>query len=112
MFFTGVPPHLHRFFSDYPLFPENRRIQKEELSEYTQSQMTRFDLKLTCEKKLVACLNTKFNYKIHIEPLKLALSLGYKVYKVHKIVEFDQEDYLREYVGMSKLMLVMVTNDY
>ena len=99
IFFTGVPSHLHGFFSDYPLLPENRTIHLSELSDFTRDQMTKFNLKLTTDKKLVACLNKKFNYKIHVETLKLALQLGYEVYKVHKIIEFYQEDYLREYVG-------------
>ena len=97
---AGVPPHLHEYFSDYPLLPENRQIGYDELSEYTKSQMRCFNLKLTKDKKLVACLNKKTNYKVHIETLKLALSLGYKCYKLHRIVEYEQETYLKDYVGM------------
>lgn len=61
--------------------------------------MSQFNLKLTSDKKLVSDLHLKVGYKVHIETLRLAIDLGYKVVKVHKIIQFQQETYLKDYVG-------------
>ena len=49
-------------------------------------------------KKLVCNLNDKKNYIVHINVLKQALDQGLKLRKVHRVIEFDQEAWLKEYI--------------
>ena len=51
----------------------------------------------TC-KKLVCNLRNKKKYVVHIKSLKQALNHGLKLKKVHRIIEFDQEAWLKPYI--------------
>ena len=83
-FFLGVHPSLHEFFSDFPLLPENRVIGFEELSAHTKAEMLKHNIKMTKDKKLTADLKNKKNYICHIQTVRLALDLGYRVTKIQK----------------------------
>ena len=43
-------------------------------------------------------LHTKNNYVLYIENLNLYLSLGVKLGKVHRVLEFDQSPFLKDYI--------------
>ena len=47
-------------------------------------------------KKLVCNLQDKKNYVVHINVLKQALDHGLKLRKVHRVIEFDQEAWLKK----------------
>ena len=44
-------------------------------------------------------LHTKNNYVLYIENLNLYLSLGVKLGKVHRVLEFDQSPFLKDYIN-------------
>ena len=46
-------------------------------------------------KKLVCNLYNKKKYVVHINTLKQALSQGLKLKKIHRIIEFNQEAWLK-----------------
>ena len=52
-------------------------------------------------KKLVCSIHDKKNYVVHIGVLKKALNYGLILKKVHKVVQFNQEAWLKPYIGMS-----------
>ena len=52
-------------------------------------------------KKLVCNLNDKKNYIVRINVLKQALDHGLKLRKVHRIIEFEQESWLKEYIDVN-----------
>ena len=52
-------------------------------------------------KKLVCNLNDKKNYIVHINVLKQALNHGLKLRKVHRVIEFDQEAWLKEDIDVN-----------
>ena len=66
---------LHRLHSDIPFLPERMKIDK------TQ--------------KLVCNLHDKKKYVVHISRLKQALNHGLKLKKVHRVIEFNQEAWLK-----------------
>ena len=43
-------------------------------------------------------LHTKKNYVLYIENRNLYLSLGVKLGKVHRVLEFDQSPFLKDYI--------------
>ena len=49
-------------------------------------------------KKLVCNLRNKKKYVVHIKSLKQALNHGLKFKKVHRIIEFNQEAWLKPYI--------------
>ena len=69
---------LHR---DLPFLPERMKINK--------------------SSKLVCSRQNKENYAVHIRALKQALNHGLKLTKVHRIIQFDQEAWLKPYIDMN-----------
>ena len=63
-------------------------------------------------KKLVCNLNNKKNYDVHINVLKQALDHGLKLRKVHRVIEFDQEAWLKEYRDVNTELRKKATNDF
>ena len=63
-------------------------------------------------KKLVCNLNDKKNYIVHINVLKQALDHGLKLGKVHRVIEFEQEAWLKEYIDVNTELRKKATNDF
>ena len=51
--------------------------------------------------KLACNLNDKENYSVNVLALKQALNHGLKVTKVHRVIEFGQEYWLKPYIDMN-----------
>ena len=51
--------------------------------------------------KLVCTTQNKEKYVVHIRALKQALNDGLKLAKVHIIIQFDQEAWLKPYIDMN-----------
>ena len=86
------PEHLHDLHNDYPLAPERVTVNKVE--------------------KLIPNLNDKKNYVIHHETLKLYLSLGLKLTKIHRGITFDECAWLKPYIDLNTNLRVKATNDF
>ena len=63
-------------------------------------------------KKLVCNLNDKKNCIVHINVLKQALDHGLKLRKVHRVIEFEQEAWLKEYIDVNTELRKKATNDF
>ena len=63
-------------------------------------------------KKLVCNLRNKIKYVVHIRPLKQALNHRLKLKKVHKIIEFNQEEWLKPYIDMNTELRKIAKNDF
>ena len=83
---------LHDLHSDLPFLPERMEINK-------------------C-KKLVCNLYDKKKYVVHIKSLKQALNHGLKFKKVHRIIEFNQEAWLKPYIDMNTELRKLARNDF
>ena len=73
------PDDLHDLHNDYPLAPERMKIGKVD--------------------KLICNLNDKERYVVHHKTLKFYLNLGLKLKKIHRGIEFDEEDWLKPYIA-------------
>ena len=51
--------------------------------------------------KLVCNLYNKNNYVVHIRSLKQALNHGLILKKVRKVIQFNQEAWLKEFIDMN-----------
>ena len=52
-------------------------------------------------KKLIQTLQNKEKYVLHEENLKLCLILGLKLKKVHRVLQFSQKPWLKEYIDFN-----------
>ena len=82
------PAELHDPHNDYPLAPKRLKVKKEWLSRY-QANLLEDDNILNTE-KLVPNLMDKTKYVLHYRNLQLYLSLGMKLKKIHRILEFNE----------------------
>ena len=58
-------------------------------------------MKIDKTQKLVCNLHDKKKYVVHISILKQALNHGLKLKKVHRVIEFNQEAWLKKYIYMN-----------
>ena len=78
--------------SDLPFLPERMKIDK-------------------CN-KLVCNLCDKKNYVIHIRSLKQALSHRLILKKIHRVIELNQEAWLKSYIDMNTELRKQARNDF
>ena len=86
------PKNLHKLHSDLAFLPERMEINK-------------------CS-KLVCNVQNKENYVIHIRALKQALNNGSKSQKVHRVIRFDQEAWLKPYIDMNTKLRMQAKNEF
>ena len=78
--------------SDLPFLPGQRKIGKIE--------------------KLVCGIEDKEKYVIHINALKQALNHGLRLINVHRVIEFNQEAWLKPYIDMNTELRKEAKNDF
>ena len=86
------PEKLHDLHNDYPLAPERLTVNKVE--------------------KLIPNLNDKTKYVIHHETLKLYISLGLKLTKIHRGIKFTESAWLKPYIDLNTNLRAKAQNDF
>lgn len=87
-------PECHQFFSDYPILAEKK---KSPIGKHV---------------KLICDLTEKKNYIISYQMLKRALQLGLLVTKIHRILKFNQSNFMEQYVSFNTKKRTEATNSY
>ena len=83
------PENLHELHNDLLLLPEKMKIEKVE--------------------KLVANLHDKTEYVIHIRNLKHALNHGLVLKKVHRVIKFNQNAWLKPYIDIKNILILKLS---
>ena len=86
------PENLHNLHNDLPFLRERMKIDK-------------------C-KKLVCSLHDKKSYVVQIRSLKQALNHGLILKKVHRVIQFNQETWLKPYIDMNTELRKQSKNDF
>ena len=86
------PKRLHELHSDLLFLSERMEVNK-------------------C-KKLICNLFNKKKYVVHINALKQALNHGLKLKKIHRVIEFNQEAWLKPYIDMNTELRKAAKNDF
>ena len=86
------PEKLHELHDDLPFLPEKMKTENVE--------------------KLVTNLHDKTEYFIHIRNLKQALNQGLVLKKVHRVITFNQNAWLKPYIDMNTDLRKKRKNDF
>ena len=106
------PPELHHLHNDYPCAPEKISVQKEMLSDYCREILEREKMLIGGVRKLIPNLMRKEKYVLHYRNLQLYLSLGLKLKKIHRALEFTQSKWLEKYISFNTKMRSQAKNSF
>ena len=95
------PEELHDLHNDYPLAPEKILITDNMLSKYCKDLKEKENISSGRVHKLVPNLKNKEKYVLHYKNLQLYLSLGMKLKKVHRVLEFTQKPWMKPYIDFN-----------
>ena len=106
------PKELHDLHNDYPLAAEKIKVTNDMLSEYCKNISDKYNISIGLVHKLIPTLSNKKNYVLHYRNLQLYLSLGLKVDKIHRVLEFKQSPWLKQYIDFNTEKRKSAKNDF
>ena len=106
------PKELHDLHNDYPLAAEKIKVEKEMLSKYCKKISDEYKISTGLVYKLIPTLSNKEKYVLHYRNLQLYLDLGLKISKVHRVLEFDQSPWLKQYIDYNTEKRKNAKNDF
>ena len=89
---VDYPKKLFDLHKDLPFLPERKKVNKVE--------------------KLICSIEDKEKYVMHIKVLKQALNHGLVLKKVHRVIQFNQKDWLKPYIDMNTKLRKETKNDF
>ena len=96
------PKSIHRYHEDFPMAPERYNVTYNELSPLNRSLFEKIKPNNSknnfSEEKLIPTLHDREKYVLHVKCLIFYLSHGLILKKVHRIVSFKQEAFLKDYI--------------
>ena len=96
------PKELHDLHRDHPLAPEIMSVSENMLSPVQKEMHKAYYGKDASDEKtktkLILNVMDKKKYVLHISALKFYLEHGLKLKKVHRVISFNQADFLKPYI--------------
>ncbi len=92
------PEKLHDAHNLYPLAPEHVQVTDDMLSPF---QRKHFPSIRGAVQKLVPNLHDKEKYVIHYQNLQLYVSLGMRIKKIHRVIQFEQSCWMKAYINLN-----------
>ena len=97
------PDELPELHNDYPLAPEKLAVSNDMLSTYCK--------KIADVKQLIPNLGNKTKYVVLYKNLQLYLSLGMKLIKIHRALQFKKSDGMKRYIDFNTKKTKNTTNN-
>ena len=95
------PQELHDMHNDYPVCPEEVKVSNNMLSGYCKKIAEKYKISVGLVSKLIPTLKDKKEYVLHYRNLQLYLDLGLKIKKIHRVLEFNQSPWLKQYIDFN-----------
>ena len=99
------PKEIQDEQSDYPLAPENMKVEEKLLSKHQRELHRHYyngkEAKDEKQPKLVLNQMDKINYVVHIKALQFYLKKGMKLKTVHRGVKFQQRQWLKPWIDFN-----------
>ena len=95
------PEELHELHNDFPLPPEKLTVSNDMLSKYCKKIGDKYEIKFDDLEKLIPNLGNKTNYIVHYRNPQLYLSLGMKLAKIHRVLKFNQSDWIKKHIDLN-----------
>ena len=89
---ADYPKTLFDLLKDLPFLPESRKVNKVE--------------------KLICSIENKEKYVIHIRALKQVLNHGLVLKKVHRVIQFNQKNWLKQYTDVNTKLRKDAKNEF
>ena len=109
---SEYPEELHDLYNDYPCAPEKIIVTNDMLSPYCGEIKNLHANSSGTVSKLIPTLNKKTNYVLHYQNLKLYQSLGLRLTKIHRVLEFKQRKWLKSYIDFNTEMRKEAKNSF
>ena len=106
------PDELHDLHDNLPLAPSRRVVNDSELSDYCEQIGEKLHVSSDKVEKLVPDLHNKEKYVLHYANLKQCLELGLKLTKVHRVLEFRHEPWLKPYIEKNTKLRACAKNAF
>jgi hypothetical protein len=106
------PEELHDLHNEYPYCPEHVIINEDMLSPYSKHIAEENNLKLSDCSKLLQTLGDQKKYVIHERNLRQALDAGLVLRKIHRILEFNQKPWMKDYIDFNTNKRKEAKNDF
>ena len=82
------------------------------LSTYCELIRGKFNISIGQVHKLIPTLNNEEKYVLHYRNLQLYTDLGSKEKKVHRVLEFNQSTWLRQYIDFNTQKRAKAKNSF
>ena len=96
------PKELRKLHKDYSSAPGKTKIKREILYENQLKIADLYNIPLGNVKKLIPDFFDKEKYVLHHENLQLYLKLGLKFKKLYRLLEFNQSQWLKQFIEFKK----------
>ena len=106
------PEELHDLHNDYPLAPEKVKVTEDMLSDYCKNISEKYHISTGLVSKLIPTLGNKEKYVLHYRNLQLYTDLGLKIAKIHRVLEFNQSSWLKQYIDFNTEKRKNAKNDF